>query len=136
MLGTIKTIKEVVDVETSSSWLSMDGYKVETDEHSFYILISNGQSCCENWGYITSEDELDYFLGSELIEVNVTDTTLNKKILTKMDDDYINNSEIQFVDFKTNIGTFQLAVYNHHNGYYGHSILIRQNDKVLVDGCL
>ena len=40
---------------------------------------------------------------------------------------------IQFVDFVTDRGTFQLAVYNSHNGYYGHGILVLKNDEVLLE---
>lgn len=134
MLGIIRSIEEIFNIE--HGWLEMDGYKVETSEHKFYVLIDNGQSCCENWGYLTSEDDLEYFIGSELIEVKVTDTTLNQKVLTKMNDAYLEEEDIQFVDFKTDKGVFQLAVYNSHNGFYGHNILIKKDDEILLDDCL
>jgi len=157
MFGKIKNIEEVVNfkiqpvakmegtggslgmsqmINLLSGYSDMDGYKVETDDHTFYVLIDNGQSCCENWGYMTSEDVLGYYIGADLFEVNVTDTTLNQKILTKMNDAYIDNGEIQFVDFKTNKGVFQLAVYNSHNGYYGHGILVVKDNEILLNDTL
>jgi hypothetical protein len=115
---------------------NMDGYKVETEEHTYYVLIDNGQSCCENWGYMSSEDDLSYFIGSELKEVKITDTAYNQTVVTKMDDEYIGNGEIQFVDFITDKGVFQLAVYNSHNGYYGHGILIAKDNEILLNETL
>jgi hypothetical protein len=157
MLGKIKSIEEIFNftiqpitkmdnqgkslgmtqmINALCGYSSMDGYKVETEKHVFYVLIDNGQSCCENWGYMSSEDDLNYFIGSELIEINVTDTALNKKVLTQMDEELINSNEIQFVDFKTNNGTFQLAVYNSHNGYYGHGILVAKDNEILLNEVL
>lgn len=157
MLGKIKSIEEIFNFTIQSitkmndqgknlgmaqvinalcGYSSMDGYKVETEKHVFYVLIDNGQSCCENWGYMSSEDDLNYFIGSELIEINVTDTALNKKVLTQMDEELINSNEIQFVDFKTNNGIFQLAVYNSHDGYYGHGILVAKDNEILLNEVL
>lgn len=157
MLGKIKSIEEIYNftiqpvssLEDSGSRLGfaqmlsalagysdMDGYKVETDKHTFYVLIDNAQSCCEHWGYMSSEDDFANYIGSELLEINVTDTALNQKVLTKMSDERIDPNEIQFVDFKTTKGVFQLAVYNSHNGYYGHSIVVAKDNEILLNNVL
>src|SRR5260221_4368784 len=138
MLGTIQSIEEVKDfhiepvaplegkggrlgmaqmINTLFGDASMDGYKVITGEHTVQILIDNGQSCCENWGYIASEDDFAPFIGAELREVNLTDTALNKEKV-EASGYYEDGGGIQFVDFVTSQGVFQLAVYNAHNGYY------------------
>lgn len=127
MLGTIKNIEEI------NNYKMMDGYKVETDKHTFYVLIDNMQSCCESWGYFSNEDDFNDFIGAELFEINLTDKALNKKKL-KESGYYEDEGGIQFVDFVTSIGVFQLAVYNAHNGYYGHGILVlKDNETVLED---
>lgn len=158
MLGKIKEIKEgfgyeirpvakmngsngnqlgmMAMINVLGGWSNMVGYKVETDLHTFCVLIDNEQLCCENWGYMTSEDDLDYFVNTELLEVKVTDTALNQKVLTKMSDEYVNANEIQFVDFVTDKGTFQLAVYNSHNGYYGHSIVVAKDEDIILNDTL
>ena len=41
---------------------------------------------------------------------------------------------VQFVNFKTNRGTFQFTVYNCHNGYYGHDITVTYNGEELYKG--
>lgn len=95
----------------------------------------NGQSCCENWGYLSSEDDLTQFIGNELIEVKLTDVALNQ---SKLEDSgyYDGDGGIQFVDFVTNKGVFQLAVYNSHNGYYGHGIVVAKDNDILLNDTL
>lgn len=114
---------------------NMDGYVVETDQHTYRVLISNEQSCCESWGYLASEDDLKPYIGAELREVRLTDTALNTERV-EQSDYYEDEGGIQFVDFVTDRGTFQLAVYNGHNGYYGHGVLVVKDDDVLLNETL
>lgn len=137
MLGTIESIAEVKDVAKVRNGYStsMDGYVVHTDAHTFEVLIDNEQSCCESRGYLTSEDALDPFVGAQLREVQLTDSARN---VTKVKEShqYEDAGGIQFVDFVTDRDVFQLAVYNGHNGCYGHEILIQKDDVVLADKSL
>jgi hypothetical protein len=156
MLGEIKTISEVCDfkiepvsilngkrgrlgmsqmLNSLAGYQDMDGYKVETEKHSFFVLIDNGQSCCESWGYFSSEDDLNQFLGAELKEINLTDTALNQQEFEESGY-YDDGGGIQFVDFVTDKGVFQLAVYNAHNGYYGHGILVAKDNEILLNETL
>lgn len=156
MLGKIKSIQEVHDYKIHPvvqlrgkggrlgvmqmfnalcGYADMDGYRVETDKHIIHVLIDNEQSCCESWGYFASEDDLQAFIGTELKEINLTDKALNKK---KFEESgyYEDEGGIQFVDFITDKGTFQLAVYNAHNGYYGHGIVVAKDDEILCKDVL
>ncbi|WMT42840.1 hypothetical protein RE628_11440 [Paenibacillus sp. D2_2] len=157
MLGVIKSIEEVHDLQVTSiapgsgtggrlgvkqmlnqlffSDSFMDGYKVDTDNHTLYVLIDNGQCCSESWGYLSSEDDLNKYIGSTLTEVNLTDIALNQKRVD-YSGYYKEAGGIQFVDFHTDSGVFQLAVYNGHNGYYGHGILIVKDDDVILSDTL
>jgi len=156
MLGTIKNIEVVTDfkiqpiaklkgkggelglIQALAYWRgysSMDGYKVETDKHTFYVLIDNEQNCCESWGYFSSEDDLRQLIDATLLEVRLTDKALNTKTVEESGY-YEDEGGIQFVDFVTDRGTFQLAVYNAHNGYYGHGILVARDDEILLNEVL
>lgn len=155
MLGKIKNIEEINNFEIGAvarknsekslgmsqmmdrliGRQNMDGYKVETERETFHVLIDNGQSCCESWGYFASEDDLNPFIGSELLEIELTDTVLSKQKLEESDY-YDGDGGIQFVDFKTSAGTFQLAVYNGHNGYYGHGIIVARDSEIILEDTL
>lgn len=130
-LGVVQMLNQLSGTE------SMDGYEVATDQHVYRVLINNEESCCESWGYLASEDDLAPFLGAELREVRLTDTALN---MTRVEQSEhygdMDAGGIQFVDFVTDRGTFQLVVYNAHNGYYGHSILVAKDDDVLLSDTL
>ena len=156
-LGIIKSIEEVSEVKLEpiaplegkggriglgqmvnhvfGGYSSMDGYRVTTDQHAIYVLIDNQQSCCESWGYLASDDDLQAYVGAELRQITLTDTALNTQVV-EASEYYDDEGGIQFVDFATSKGTFQLAVYNAHNGYYGHGILVAKDDEVLLNDTL
>ena|SRR5260221_3933439 len=115
---------------------SMDGYKVVTDQHTYLVLIDNETSCCESWGYLSSDDDLKHYVGAQLREVRLTDTALNTERVEASG--YYDGDEggIQFVDFVTDRGVLQLAVYNAHNGYYGHGIIVARDDDILLNETL
>lgn len=159
MLGIIKNIEEITNVElehigklngSNGSRLGMlqminalsyygeyDGYKITTDSHEFYILIENEQCCCESWGYFASEDNFDRYIGKELKEVNLTDTALNKQKAEENGKYGYDAGGIQFIDFVfTNGSVLQFAVYNAHNGYYGHGIVFAKDTEILLDDTL
>lgn len=103
---------------------SYDGYVITTDKQEILCLISNYQSCCENWGVMESQDDMSDFIGSELLDVKLVDKALNVARWDKERGYGLDEGDVMFVNFETNRGTFQIAVYNSHNGYYGHSALV------------
>lgn len=105
---------------------TFDGFVISTDERVIKVGISDGQSCCENYGYVTSEDDLSNFIGANLISFNWTDDELRTYDALP---EY--GTSTMFATFFTNKGTFQLVMYNSHNGYYGHEALIVVNDNVV-----
>lgn len=111
-----------------------DGYRITTTEHKYLILISNEQNCCEDWGYMVSEDDFDSFIGKSLVSVELTNMALDKKIVKDL---YCDDDQIQFVDFKISNGTvLQFTVYNSHNGYYGHPIIVAKDNDILLNTTL
>lgn len=114
--------------------MSMDGYVVTTTNHTYRVLIDNEESCCESWGYFSTDDNLEDYIGSELISVELTDKALKTEPIEELE--YLDCGGVQFVTFKTSKGDFQLAVYNGHNGYYGHGIIVAEDDKILCDDTL
>lgn len=134
-LGVIQSIAEIDNVKFGR-YCDGDGYRVTTDKHTFSVLIDNGQSCCENWGYFASNDDFEPFIGAELLSVEFIDEALNKKQFDELFKYGFDCGGAQFVDFNTSRGTLQLAVYNDHNGYYGHSIAVIKDSDFLLEGAL
>lgn len=133
-MNKIVSIKEVINYEFKKGY-GFDGYEVITEQERYLILISNMQNCCEDWGYTTTNDDVNDFIGSELIDVTFTDTSLNTLNIKKVSVyNYVHDVVgVQFVNFVTSYGVLQLAVYNAHNGYYGHDIKVIKNDVELLD---
>lgn len=111
------------------------GYVIFFEKAEFEIYIDPYQQCYENWGYLSSDDEFESYYGKDLAEARLTDTALNQK---KVDDteyyEYDVVSNIQFMDFIfTDGAVLQFAVYNSHNGYYGHDVRISKRVKLFED---
>lgn len=116
---------------------SMEGYKINTDGHEIVVLIDDQSSCCESWGYFSTEDNMSEFIGSNLLEVSLMDSESKAEVINQKFGEYgLDSGGIQFVNFKTDKGDFQLAVYNAHNGYYGHGIIVAQDETILCDDTL
>jgi len=137
-METIQSIVEVTNIKreykiSSDSRESYSGtfagFKITTTQQEIYLLIESSSQCCENFGYLLSEDNTSDFLLTELLDIKITDTELKTYKL------YVNGSindlkvedMIMFVDIITNRGTLQFVVYNESNGYYGHKVFIDSN---------
>lgn len=116
-----------------------DYYDTLSMDDEITIQISNEQDCCEVWGAMLSEDDLSPYIGSKLLEIYFTDTSLNTEHLQLISNyktcyDYHN---VQFINIRTDKGTFQFTVYNCHNGYYGHDVtVVRDGYRDLYRGVI
>lgn len=114
-------------------------------ERTFRVEIEDERECCEIWGTMLSEDDLTPYIGSVLHRIDVCNTNLKSSTYhdfceQKEQIDYIQQIKnrhgicyrnIQFINFYTSKGMFQLTVYNCHNGYYGHDVTIKYENDVL-----
>lgn len=107
-----------------NDWDTYEGYIIVTDQQEIKVGISNDQCCCEEWGELMSEDDLDQFVGASLIKVYVTDVALKS-----YDFDTSYEGDAMFVNFETDKGLFQFVAYNIHNGYYGHDAVLITKDE-------
>jgi len=88
-------------------------------------MISNGQDCCESWGYFMSEDNFNQFIGAALLDITITDTALNTIDFTgRIGPDDLDSGGMMFVNISTSAGLLQFVAYNAHNGYYGHTAYV------------
>ena len=129
MSEIIKEIKDVSFKRDGKHFEDMDGFEVVTSEQVIRLGINCHGDCCSSQGYFMSNDDLNDFIGAELLGVEITDEALNKK---KLHEHFSNeDGGIMFVDLKTNKGVLQFVAYNSHNGYYGTTASIES--KQLTD---
>jgi hypothetical protein len=96
-----------------------EGWKIVTDSQTILFGITNQQGCCESWGHVCSEDNPQDFVGAEITDIFITDDGLET---TKVKVSEVYDGGVVFVTLNTNKGKLQFAVYNEHNGYYGHDV--------------
>ena len=104
-------------------WSRMAGYIITTTEQVIKLLIDDEGQCCENWGYFMSEDDINDFVGADLLDIKITDTELREGLLEQHELDVNDRwfeGGVMFVDIITLNGVLQFVAYNEHNGYYGH----------------
>jgi hypothetical protein len=118
----ILRIEETNFKKKERNWKGYDGYQIITDQQTIQIGISDGQSCCENFGCIITNDETKEFIGSELLGISITDTALNNKKIEELE--YLDCGGAMFVNLETSEGLLQFVAYNSHNGYYGHEAVL------------
>ncbi|WKV20403.1 hypothetical protein 16Q_010c [Pseudomonas phage 16Q] len=124
----IKSIEETSWSEAPKNWYSTgyDGFIVTLeDDKQLKLGISNGQSCCEHWGYIISEDSYHEFIGAEYHGVEV----VNEKLET-VELEGVYEGSCMFVNINTSEGVLQFVAYNEHNGYYGHEAVVVEDGTI------
>lgn len=119
----MEKIKSINETTWGDRYSQYEGYEIITSKQTIRVGISSGQSCCENFGYLTTNDNLQDFIGANLRAIKIVDQAL--KIVVPLSDLYEGGA--MFVNFETSKGVMQLVAYNSHNGYYGHeAVLISQ----------
>jgi len=114
------------------NWSGYEGFLIKTDKDVYSVMIDNDQNCCENWGYLSSEDDIDRYIGADLISVEIVDKALNTKVIDELElyEDYTN---MIFVNFNTSEGLFQVVAYNEHDGYYAHEVFVSKNSDMILE---
>ena len=136
MTEKIISIREITNIKASpNEYDKYDGWQVLTTKQAIRLLISNEQNCCESWGYGISEDNPEGFIGAELVNVQLVDADGNVTNRADESVDEYDEGATVFVNFVTDRGVFQITLYNAHNGYYGHAVIV-QSDQVKLETSL
>lgn len=88
-----------------------DALHFEFADGSRMKLSDEGQSCCEA-RYMQTDDDLESFVGAVLLGAETKDAP-------DVEDELGGAHEVQFLEVKTDRGSFTMASHNEHNGYYG-----------------
>lgn len=136
-MNTILDIKEVDNVILKNNkYKTFCGYKITTTQDNYYLLIEDGQQCCECWGYISSDEDLTKYIGKKLVSIDVIDDGYNK-VMDILKEVYAEECLCVFINLRfEDMSELQFAVYNSHNGYYGHDVCFAKNKEILYEDCL
>ena len=118
----IQNIKEDTIVDKSRGWReSYEGLIIETDKGSIKLVISDSQSCCEQWGalFFETPDDISQFIGAEISQIQDIDI--------KREEFIDNETQLRIT---TDRGIIQYAIYNEHNGYYSHGTILQVFDSI------
>ena len=114
------------------------GWEVKTDSQTIYLGISQEENCCEYFGHsIECEDSsqnITDYIGAIVIDVKLDERDDDvERVRDKFNikDDYICGDYVGVctLSIYTSIRKLILIVWNHHNGYYPHSIGYKYGDK-------
>lgn len=122
----ILDIREVTNTKWNTGHVTYDGYIINTSKEIIAILIDNYQNCCESWGYVSSDDNFDEYIGQKVLDVVIVDKALET---IDLDPGELDEGDVIFMNLVTTAGTLQFAVYNGHNGYYGHNAFVTRAKK-------
>ncbi len=134
-MQTKEIIETITECDFDHDRSEFEGYVIKTNLQTIKVGISSDQSCCEQYGYVSSLDNPEEFIGASLSKINIVD-----KLLTSIDVDTrtksnILNGNAMFVNFYTSVGKFQVVAYNMHNGYYGHDAVLVSTQQEVTE-CL
>lgn len=103
-----------------------DGFTIQTDTQTIKLGIDNGQSCCENWGYFMSNDNVNEFIDADFLGIEIVDSALNP--VKFKEEVRLYEGDAMFVNINTSKGVLQFVAYNEHNGYYSHEAVVISRD--------
>jgi len=104
--------KEIKTLHLDSDANDGDGALVfEFADDTKIALQDHGRSCCES-RYMTTDDKLNDFVGSNLLSAEVREGPT-------VEGEWGDTHDIEFLVVTTTKGTFTVETHNKHNGYYG-----------------
>ena len=113
--------RDSVEAITQAKGKTITALSIEDNKLAFLFddgtlkIYDDGQSCCED-RYMHTDDELDYYVGSKFLDVDVK----SAPDIPTEDGEH----EVQFLHVTTSKGVFVISNHNEHNGYYAGFVLV------------
>lgn len=115
--------------------IKYSGICIDTDKGLIHIGIDIYQQCCETWGFeiYNANNIIDKTITEIIIDDIETANYIKYKKNGVFDNSYINSSDYIYSVSETDImveilfndgESMFVLLYNNHNGYYAHDILI------------
>ena len=115
------------------------GYVIETTRQTIRIAISSEGRCCESFGCLFKRGASDMADRKRLDpadEVKILSEMVGKTVRfvgwgasKSLDDGYYYKNSQEIIIETVDGSVYQCLLWNDHNGYYSHSILLEHNAK-------
>lgn len=107
---TVTAVQQSLGLTIKEVMLDNDALRFEFEGGRVIRVYDDGQSCCES-RYMRTDDNLSEFTGAKLLDMELKDAP-------EIEHEY-GVHEVQFLEVKTDKGSFVMSNHNEHNGYYG-----------------
>lgn len=111
------------------------------DKNNVFVGFDFTSDCCEYFGYVFVKVLPEVVNGNktkgsvELSELELKD--FNFDVNFNKDLSVYSEGEATSFRLVNNLNEeIYLILFNHHNGYYGHGFEMKDNEKLIFDGCL
>lgn len=116
----------IVDINPFHEEYELDGVKIDFDnDKSLVFGISNDQDCCEEWVYKVDDEDVSNYIGAKIHSIEIVDHYVS----TQLEEIGACETDCYFLNVMTTKGELNFAVYNIHNGYYGHRVTMKYDNK-------
>lgn len=122
ILSITETSFKVKLIEGSIKNTRCKGFEIVTNQQTILVGISEEQQCCESFGYLITNDNINDFIGARLKDISIVDKALKNKKIPELKN--LGFGDAMFVNFHTSEGVLQFVAYNEQNGSYGHDAVI------------
>lgn len=98
---------------------------IVTNRYKLSWVFDEEAQCCESYGSEISEKSIreDQLVGANMYNYAIEE------------DHSYENQECDLI-IRTSEGNYVHHFYNHHNGYYSHSLCVYKDDKIIMECCL
>lgn len=123
-MNKILQIDEITEYKIDD--MTYSGYRIITEQNIIKLLVNDEQICCEDAGYICSDENFNDYIGAEFIKY---DAVYSKDLRRQIG--FLDGGDLTFLNIYTDKGKLDFAVYNAHNGYYGHLAVLMVDGKII-----
>lgn len=104
----MEKILSIEEIKIEIDELEFVGYSIQTDKQVIKFIIDNERCTYENYGYFSSEDYVQEFIGAHLFDIKLTDTMRNVEKMSELAEEDVDNKWIKrntmLIDLETDNG--------------------------------
>lgn len=112
MSETILNIEKVEFIKTKNHYYNHVGWLIKTDKQDIYAGIADDDTFSDFGHNIVSDVDLNYYEGSQLLSVKISNNLMNKDKWLKYFGGDLTGFNFMLINIETSKGTFQVVLWN------------------------